>query len=305
MVTSKTPLRISFVGGGTDVPWFYQKHGGEVISTAIDKFMTVKVGARERGSEGASKNPIVRECLRKVGIDGGVSIEIESEVPAGTGLGSSSALTVGLLNALLAYKTEMTPYKEFIAEAACMIEIGMLGNPIGKQDQYAATYGGVRHYKFHKDGSVELSNWKGGSWANLEGQLMLFRTRIERGADTATTTALFSNHDEDKLKEIKALVPRFDYAWFHDDVGRVGGLLHENWRLKSQLNDSISNGPLDKIYQLALDAGALGGKLLGAGGGGHFLFYVRPEQQEAVKAALDGLAVHVEFKFEAQGTRLI
>ena len=305
MVTSKTPLRISFVGGGTDIAWFYQKHGGAVISTAIDKYVTVKVGARERGSEGASKNPIVRECLRKVGIDGGVSIEIESDVPAGSGLGSSSALTVGLLNALLAYKMEMTPYKEFIAEAACEIEINVLGNPIGKQDQYAVTYGGMRHYKFHKDGSVDLSDWRGGSWANLEGQLMLFRTRVERGADTATTSALFSNHDEDKLKEIKALVPRFDYAWFHDDVGRVGGLLHENWRLKSQLNDSISNGPLDKIYQLVLDAGALGGKLLGAGGGGHFLFYVRPEQQGAVKAALDGLAVHVEFKFEAQGTRLI
>ena len=305
MVTSKTPLRISFVGGMTDVAWFYQKHGGAVISTAIDKFITVTVGARERGGEEASKNPIVRACLQKVGIDGGVSIEIESDVPAGTGLGSSSALTVGLLNALIAYKSKMTPYKEFLAEAACEIEINVLGNPIGKQDQYAGTYGGMRHYKFHKDGSVDLSDWRGGSWNALEDQLMLFRTRVERGADTATTTALFSNHDEDKLKEIKALVPRFDYAWFHDDVSRVGGLLHENWRLKSQLNDSISNGPLDKIYQLALDAGALGGKLLGAGGGGHFLFYVRPEHQETVKAALDGLAVHVEFKFEAQGTRLI
>ena len=175
-IISKTPLRISFVGGGTDIAWFYQRHGGEVISTAIDKYVTVKVGARERGSEEARdheirystrcgdwhhdvryadgvaeiEHPIVRECLRKVGIDGGVSIEIESDARAGTGLGSSSALTVGLLNALVAFKSDMTPYKEFIAEAACEIEIERLGNPIGKQDQYAATYLSVRFSSRHR-----------------------------------------------------------------------------------------------------------------------------------------------------------
>ena len=314
-IVSKTPLRISFVGGGTDIGWFYEKHGGAVVSTAIDKYITVTVGARERGCEEAS-NPIVRECLGKVGIDGGVSIEIESDVgERGTGLGSSSALTVGLLNALYTLRDSKLQYKtcylETLVQQACGIEIEVLGKPIGKQDQYAATYGGFRRYVFDQDGDVAVSECLGvhfpfkGQVDRLEARLLLFDTHIQRSADTVLESQRERN-DIASLLKIKRLEEAFyNCLLIGGDIDDVGLILHESWMLKRQLSDRTTNPALDEIYRRALDAGAVGGKLLGAGGGGHFLFYVEPEKQDTVKKALEGLATYVPFCFESKGTRLV
>ena len=323
-IVSKTPLRISFVGGGTDIPWFYEKHGGAVVSTAIDKYVTVEVredgktGKPENGKTGKreNENPIVRECLRKVGIDGGVSIEIDSDVgERGTGLGSSSALTVGLLNALYALRDSKLQYKtcylETLVQQACGIEIDVLDKPIGKQDQYAATYGGFRRYVFDQDGDVAVSECLGvhfpfkGQVDRLEARLLLFDTHIQRSADTVLKSQRERN-DIASLLKIKRLEEAFyNCLLIGGDIDDVGLILHESWMLKRQLSDRTTNPALDEIYRRALDAGAVGGKLLGAGGGGHFLFYVEPENQDTVKQALEGLATHVPFRFESKGTRLV
>ena len=320
-VLSKTPLRISFAGGMTDIPWFYREHGGAVVSTTIDKYVTVTVEVQENGKTGRredgktrkreGENPIVRECLRKVGIDGGVSIEIASDVgERGTGLGSSSALTVGLLNALHAYRGDRVPTEQ-LANEACAVEIDVLGKPIGKQDQYAATYGGFRRYVFDQDGDVEVSECLGvhfpfkGQVDRLEARLLLFDTHIERSADTILESQRERN-DIGSLLKIKRLEEDFyNCLLIGGDIDDVGLILHESWMLKRQLSDRTTNPALDEIYRRALDAGAVGGKLLGAGGGGHFLFYVRREDQKSVKAALEGLATYVPFRFEHRGTRLI
>ena len=203
-IVSKTPLRISFVGGGTDIPWFYREHGGAVVSTAINKYVTVTVesGSNDRiyinegglrqytGDPEAVENPYIREALRKAGVCS-VSVTIQSDVgERGTGLGSSSALTVGLLNALYTLRDSKLQYKscylETLAQQACGIEIEVLGKPIGKQDQYAATYGGFRRYVFDQNGDVEVSEcfpFKG-QVDRLEARLLLFDTHIQRSADT-------------------------------------------------------------------------------------------------------------------------
>ena len=300
MIVTKTPLRISFVGGGTDLPCFYERYGGAVISTTIDKYVTVKLQPRRSGLDlrvgvisclykraEQVKHPIVRECLKQCGIERGISIEIESDVESvGTGLGTSSALTVGLLSALHVFKNVGAKPEDF-ARMACEVEIERLGKPIGKQDQYAAAYGGLRKYTFRRDGGVAINTYK--AEKEMTSHLMLFRTNIPRGADSA----IFEKLDTDKLKKMKALVPLFVHALSYRDYKTIGGLLHQNWLLKRGLNDEISNSHLDGIYALALEAGAIGGKLLGAGGGGHFLFCVPSVHHESVKAALEGLAVEV------------
>ena len=320
---SRTPLRISFVGGGTDIADFYRRYGGEVISTTIDKYITVEISQHEdrkiavwteeaKAEPGLApslvslldeiQNPLIREALRKTGVESGVSIEVTSDISArGTGLGSSSALTVGLLNALYAYQGERWN-AEKLARDACDIEINILGNPIGKQDQYATAYGGLRRFWFEPDDSViaELFHTS----EVLEKHLMLFDTGIQRSANTILSEQKRAASPTSLLK-IRELVPRFCNALMRDDFDKVGQLLHENWQLKRGLAGSISNDQLDTTYRLALDAGALGGKLLGAGGGGYFLFYVPPVQQGEVISALDGLAGHTSFRFEPSGSQLI
>ncbi|MCE2403361.1 hypothetical protein J4G08_21105 [Candidatus Poribacteria bacterium] len=327
---SRTPLRISFVGGGTDIADFYRRYGGEVISTTIDKYITVEVSQREdrkiavwteeaKAEPGLApslvpsldelQHPLIRETMRKTGVESGVSIEITSDISArGTGLGSSSALTVGLLNALYAYQGERWN-AEKLARDACEVEINILGNPIGKQDQYASAYGGLRRFWFEPDDSVIVESLPQKGVGNndrcslLEKHLMLFDTGIQRSANT-----ILSEQKRDasptSLLKIRELVPRFCNALMHKDFDKVGQLLHENWRLKRGLAGSISNDQLDTTYRLALDAGALGGKVLGAGGGGYFLFYVPEAQQSTVISALDGLASHTPFRFEPYGSRL-
>ena len=344
MTVSRTPLRISFVGGGTDIADFYRRYGGEVISTTIDKYITVQITSRTskqiaiktagkaesgqvRGGESDKKqvplshsptfspavswqtvssldeveHPLIREALRKTGVASGVSIEVTSDISArGTGLGSSSALTVGLLNALYAYRSEQCN-AEKLARDACDIEINILGNPIGKQDQYAAAYGGLRRFWFEPDDSVIAELFQTDDI--LEKHLMLFDTGIQRDANTILSEQKRAASPTSMLN-IRGLVPRFCNALMRNEFDKVGQFLHENWQLKRGLAGSISNDQLDTTYRLALDAGALGGKLLGAGGGGYFLFYVPVEKQSSVIAVLDGLTEHTPFRFESRGSWL-
>ena len=235
-------------------------------------------------------------------MESGVSIKVTSDISAqGTGLGSSSALTVGLLNALYAYRGDRWN-AEKLARDACLVEINILGSPIGKQDQYATAYGGLRRFWFEPDDSVIAELFQ--TSEILEKHLMLFDTGIQRSANTILTEQKRAASPTSLLK-IRELVPNFCNALMRNDFDKVGQLLHENWQLKRGLAGSISNDRLDTTYRRALDAGALGGKLLGAGGGGYFLFYVPQAQQRAVISALDGLAEHTPFRFEPCGSQII
>ena len=333
-IISKTPLRISFVGDNTDRPSFYQKYGGAVISTAIDKYVTVTLSPRRdaqicvsapvcpdgigEGVQMASSvdqiaHPIVRESLRKIGVGLGINIDIASDVAPGSGLGGSSALTVGLLNALRAYyaaQQQMEPdinprfttnplYTWTLAREACEIVINRLGYPIGKQDQYIAAYGGFRRFTFESKGDVGIDSIKPPD--GLARVLMLFDTGIVHEA-TKIRPAQNQGPSSKILLKMKRQCGHLYSLLRRGDVTGIGYLLHEAWKLKKSLAPSIWPDRLDTIYRLALDAGALGGKVLGAGGGGHFLLLAPLKAQKPVVKALDGLATRVPFKFEPKGS---
>ena len=325
MIISQTPIRISFVGGGTDIANFYRQYGGAVISTTIDKYISVRITSRRDSQIAINtphhhemvvtldhiQHPLIRETVRKTDVTGGISITVTSDVPScGCGLGSSSALTVGLLNALYAYRgIEMSA--KTLARQACEIEIDHLHQPIGKQDQYITAYGGLRWIQFNKDESVDtqdipLSPEMKVHW---EQTFMLFYTGIQRRSDTILHEQKRTANPQ-TLLQIKRLVPRF-YSVLaksnHDNhTDEIGCLLDRIWGLKRSLCDSISNPVLDTIYERAVAAGALGGKILGAGGGGYFLFYVPTEKQQAVTGALSDLGIsRLEFHFEPRGSQII
>ena len=325
MIISRTPIRISLVGGSTDIANFYRQHGGEVISTAIDKYISVCITRRRNSQIGINtpdhremvsnpdhiQHPLIREAVRKTNVTGGVSITVTSDIPSrGCGLGSSSALTVGLLNALYAYRgIEMSP--ETLAQQACEIEIDRLNQPIGKQDQYIAAYGGLRRIQFNRDESVNTQEIPATpeTIARLEENFTLFYTGIQRRAETILHEQQRSASPQ-TLLQIKGLVPAFYDVLVkknHEDyLCQVGHLLHRAWALKRSLCDSISNPMLDTIYERAIAAGALGGKILGAGGGGYFLFYVPTEKQQAVTGALSELGLsRLGFHFEPKGSQII
>ena len=335
MILSRTPLRISFAGGGTDIASFYRGYGGEVISTTIDKYISVRV-TRRRDSQIAIhtlhhletvsnldhvQHSLIREAMRKTGVSGGVSITVTSDVPSqGCGLGSSSALTVGLLNALYAYQG-IEASAETLAQQACEIEIERLNQPIGKQDQYIAAYGGLRQIRFNRNESVEPQYVPvpPETITHLEQNFTLFYTGIQRRAETILHEQKRSASPQ-TLLQIRDLVPAFYDAlvkgnhkgcpYKNDNhegcLCKVGLMLHRAWCLKRSLCDSISNYTLDTIYERVIAAGALGGKILGAGGGGYFLFYVPKEKQDAVTAVLSDLGLsRVGFRFEPKGSQII
>ncbi len=345
MIISRTPIRISLVGGSTDIANFYRGYGGEVISTSIDKYISVRI-TRQRNSQIAIdtpdhhetvsdpshiQHPLIREAVRKTypsfplasrdgevrggdsrGVKGGgISITVTSDIPSrGCGLGSSSALIVGLLNALYAYRGIEMP-SETLAQQACGIEIDRLNQPIGKQDQYIAAYGGLRRIQFNKDESVHTQEIPvtPETVARLEENLTLFYTGIQRRAETVLHQQKRSANLQ-TLLQIKELVPALYDALIKGNHGgclsEVGYLLHHAWQLKRSLCDSISNPILDTIYERAIAAGALGGKILGAGGGGYFLFYVPKEKQGTVTSALSELGLsRLAFHFEPKGSQII
>lgn len=319
MIISKTPFRVSFVGGGTDIDAFFEKHGGSVISTAINKYMYITVNRRFDDDIRLSysrteivktveelQHDIVRECLRMVGIDRGIEITSVSDIPKGTGMGSSSAFTVGLLNALYLYKgVQLSAFE--LAERACKIEIDILGNPIGKQDQFAAALGGVNYIEFEKDGSVRASRIELTSQDYITGErkLMLFYTGGTRSASSLLSKQKESIPDNERqMISMKALADDYyQHVLRHGFDERLGLVLNEGWEIKRTLQSGISSEWIDECYAKAIHAGALGGKLLGAGGSGFLLLYVPECNQDAVRKSL-GLK-ELPFSFSSYGTRII
>ena len=322
MIISRTPLRISFAGGGTDLAAFYKKEGGEVISAAINKYMYVTVNKRFDDSIRLSytkteivdgvdslQHELVKEAMKLTGVTSGIEITTIADIPAkGTGLGSSSSLTVGLLNALYAYKGRRVPTRR-LAEEACRIEIDILGEPIGKQDQYIAAYGGIKHFYFKNSGSVTVDPLliPSGRIKKLQDGLMLFYTNISRRAHSVLKEQKAKSGSKIKeLRGIKELVPQLKQCLESaggrmDDFGRI---LHSGLEIKKTLASNISNATIDRYYQRAMDAGASGGKILGAGAGGFLLIYCRKEYRRKVRDALKPLR-QVGFEFEPEGSRII
>ncbi len=319
VIISQTPVRISFLGGGTDFPDFYMENGGAVLSTAIDKYVFVVLKERfddliyvnyskkEIVSEVSQlKHELIREAMRLTGVCRGVEITTLADIPSeGSGLGSSSSITVGLLQALHAYQGVVKSAEE-LAREACQIELDILGKPIGKQDQYIAAYGNIRFITFSSDGiRVESVHLGEEAKRRLNQNLILFFTGRTRSADTILVEQR-QNIDSrlEELRHMKSLAAKarqclLDGAW--DDFGC---LLDEGWEYKKCLAGGITDPNLDGMYAAARKAGALGGKVTGAGGGGFLLLYCPPKRQDEVRAAMKHLR-ELPFRLERDGSKVI
>ena len=322
MIISRTPLRISFAGGGSDIRSFYSKSYGEVINTSINKFLYTivkrQIGIVEYkfrinwsnvefcNDVEEIQHPIVREAIKIFNIDFPIEITTVSDIPANSGLGSSSSFTVGLINALCALLNKnMTKYS--IATLATKIEIDILKRNIGKQDHFAATYGNLNIFRFNPDETVEIKPvfYKNKIKESLEDNILLFWTQIKR--DASEILASQKNNSKKNLEiltKMRNLVqPLSQVLSGQKELSLFGELLNESWQLKKTLSDQISSTLIDNYYDLAIDNGALGGKILGAGGGGFLLMYVEKENQLKVKKALFDLP-SFQFKFDTSGTRI-
>ena len=321
MIVSKTPLRMSFVGGGSDLPAYYREETGAVLSTTIDKHMYICVNKKFDGrirlsyartedvlSRHEIEHPLVRQALDVVGIDGGIEIASMADIPSkGAGLGSSSSYTVGLLNALYAYREQLVS-KECLAREACEIEIDRCGEPIGKQDQYAAAYGGLNLIRFHPDESVSVDPviCKPDLIENLEESMLVFFTGRTRSA-----SAVLANQSEAiRAADRRSLMHRMVQLAYEmkeqlesGSLDHLGDLLDENWRLKTQLAAGITDPQIDTWYAKGIKNGAHGGKLLGAGNGGFMMFFAPKERHAHITAALGDLQP-VKFRFDCGGTQL-
>lgn len=323
MIISKTPLRMSFVGGGSDLPVFYRRYGGAVVSTAIDKFVYITVNKKfdnririsyskteEPATVDKIKHPLVREALKMVGIDGGIEIASIADIPGhGTGLGSSSSYTVGLLHALHAYQSRFASAQQ-LAREACEIEIDRSGEPIGKQDQYAAAYGGFNFLEFYPDDSVSVEPviCKRETMQQLQAGIQVFYTGLTRSASAILKTQQSEISKERKKQKVLLrmveLARQLKAELQNNNLQAFAEIIHENWILKKSLTDAVSTDVIDEWYTKARKAGAAGGKLLGAGSGGFLMFYTPQERQEAVARALSNLRP-VVFRFEPQGSKII
>ncbi|GHV18274.1 GHMP kinase [Clostridia bacterium] len=320
MIITKTPFRISFAGGGSDLPSFYEKHGGCVLSTSINKYMYLSVHPyflEQKTVLKYSKTEIVDSIeqiehrifncvLNELNVSG-VEITSTADMPAGTGLGSSSSFTVGLLHTLYCYIGKYRS-KDYIAEKACEIEIQKLGNPIGKQDQYAAALGGLNFIRFNPDGTVshEPIVLTPKTSARLRDCLQLYHLDSTRSANDILSEQKNNMSDDVKvnnLLQMCRLAEEMKEALVNDDISTFGKFLRKGWELKQSLASGISNPQINALYERGLEAGASGGKLLGAGGGGFLLFYCEPEKQECLRLAL-GLR-RVGFDFERDGTNIV
>ena len=320
MIITQTPLRISFAGGGTDFKGYYENAGGAVISSAIDKYIYVVIKERfdNKIRVGYTKtemvdhvdeieHELVRECMRLTGIEGGVEIATMADIPSeGSGLGSSSTVTVGLLHAMYAFRGELvTPAR--LAEEACLIEIETLGKPIGKQDQYIAAYGNLRCFDFYPAGTVDVRAvpMTEERRRRLGESLMLFYTGITRKADGILSEQKANITDRTAvLDQIKRQVREIEACLTSHNINKIGRLMHQGWELKKQMADRISSGHIDELYEMSLDAGAVGGKIAGAGGGGFLLLFCPPDRQYAVRAVLSELK-ELPFSLERDGTKVI
>ena len=321
MIVSKTPLRMSFVGGGSDLPAYYNYDEGAVLSTTIDKYMYIIVNSKFDGNIRLSYSitedvdnvdkiihPIVRNTLKMLEMPGGIEIASMADIPSkGSGLGSSSSYTVGLLNALYAYKKNYIN-REDLGKLACHVEIDLCKEPIGKQDQYIAAFGGLNLIRFYSDESVSVEPviCKPEIVDKLQESILIFYTGRTRSASTLLRKQSKSMDNSLKRTLIKEMVKlAFDlkYILENEDLDSVGELLDKNWRLKSQLVSGISDIQIDDWYQRGIKAGAKGGKLLGAGYGGFLMFFVPLEKQTNVIKALSDLKT-IPFSFDNSGSEI-
>jgi D-glycero-alpha-D-manno-heptose-7-phosphate kinase len=322
MIISQTPLRMSFVGGGSDLPAFYREHGGAVLSTAIDKYVYVSVNRKFDGdirlayskTEEVSavdeiEHELVKAAFRMQGLRGGVEITTTADIPSrGTGLGSSSTFTVGLLNVLNAYQGRHVSAED-LAKASCEIEIERCGQPIGKQDQYAAAFGGLNLIEFHRDERVSVSPvvMRRDLKELLEQRILVFFTGITRSAsnilfnqsaETATSVA-----KQATLKRMAELAHVLRDELSSGNIDSLGSILNENWSLKKSLSARVSSSVIDEWHDSAMGSGALGGKLLGAGQGGFLMFYAPKERHDDIANAIS--LRRVNFAFEPLGSRIL
>ena len=323
MVIIQTPLRISFFGGGTDYPVWFREHGGAVLATSIDKYIYTQCRKSNPFFEHKHriiysrvedvneideiKHPAVREAYRFMKVTDGLELHHDSDLPARSGMGSSSSFTVGLLHALRALRGEHAD-KTRLALDAMYVEQEMIKENVGCQDQVMAAFGGFNHVKFHTDGhfSVEPMVIRRERKTELESGLMLFFTGIQRMASQVAAEQIKNTPAKaDELRTMREMVAEgVNILTSNTSLTEFGKLLHEGWKLKRQLSSKITNSSIDDIYEAGLKAGAIGGKLLGAGGGGFVLFYVPPELKRQVRARLGGL-LHIDFAFENRGSNVI
>lgn len=321
MVISQTPLRISFVGGGTDLKEFYSKTPGAVLSSAIDKYIYVIV--KERFDDkiyinysikevvnnvSEIKHDLIREAMLRAGVLSGVEITTLADIPSeGSGLGSSSSVLVGVLHALYSYKG-LQVTAERLAREACEIEIGILKKPIGKQDQYIAAYGGVREIIFNSDESVIVNEvyLTNDIYRGFGESILLYFTDITRKSATILETQKSATtRNFRKMVKMRDQVIKFkQIIESGSELDKLGELLHEGWKMKKTLTSRISNEHIDNMYKKAIESGAIGGKISGAGGGGFLMLFVNRDKQNKVRAALNE---HREFPFmlEPHGSKII
>lgn len=323
MIIARSPLRISLGGGGTDLPSYYKKHGGYVIAAAINKYVYVTVmrpfspGIYLKYSEleqvervDQIRHPIIREALQLMNPDTAqIEITTLADIPSGTGLGSSGSFTTALLRALYAHQRRLVHTQE-LAEMACFIEIDRLGEPIGKQDQYIAAYGGITSFNFNPDDTVTVEplSISEETLHDLEDNLLLFFTGLSRNASSILEDQNKRTQESDidmlnNLHVVKELGLRSRRALEDGDATLFGEIMHEHWEHKKQRSSGMSNPQIDEWYEFAVNNGAVGGKLVGAGGGGFLMFYARDRdrlKQKMMKAGLE----EVRFRFDFEGAAI-
>ena len=327
MIISRSPVRITLGGGGTDLKSYYSKYGGALIAAAIDKYTLVTAHTRfdddiklnyskteqvKKPSE--IKHNIFRESLKLLKIKKGIELTSLSDMPSSSGLGTSGSFTIAVLNALHTYKKEFVSQKK-LAEEACKIEIDILKEPIGKQDQYIAAFGGITYFEFTKEGKVRVKPIKMSDEARdeLHNNIILFYTGITRSAskilrEQDTKSKKNENKTIDTLHEIKNIGLDTKKAFEQDDIDKLGEYLDAHWNIKKQLSKGVTNKYIDDCYKLAKNNGALGGKIMGAGGGGFFMFYHNGNNKQKTKfiktMANKGLT-KMRYNFDFEGSKII
>jgi len=325
MIITRTPFRITLGGGGTDLPSYYQQFGGFVFAAALNKYMFINVNrpvvddlVRVKYTKSETVNhrdelqhEIAREALRMVGIERGIEIISMADVPAGTGLGSSSCYAVGLLNALHTLQRDPVGFHQ-LAEDACHLEIDILKKPIGKQDQYMAAFGGFTVLEIEKDGTVKVARARvsDATLEALQRNLLLFYTGTDRSASSilaeqSQAAAARDGNVLDSMHFIKDLGYQIREWVEAGDLTSFGLALHKHWEYKRRISGSMSNARLDCLYQLAKDNGVLGGKILGAGGGGFFAFYTEERHADLRKAMNEAGLREMRYRFDFEGTKAL